>query len=139
MHTARNRSTTESQRRHLLFVQGILRRGEHHERQLAGDAYLGEVSTVDGYRLFDLGSAPGMVVASEGTVRGELYAVTEATLSSLDRLHGHPRWIRRVRVAIEGPAGGCIEAWAYLHTERDVEGRAAIESGDWRAHRESRE
>jgi gamma-glutamylcyclotransferase (GGCT)/AIG2-like uncharacterized protein YtfP len=138
MRPAPPRRTHETDRRHLLFVHGILRRGEHHERLLARDEFLGEVATAEGYRLFDLGSAPGMVVSAEGTARGELYEVSAATLASLDRLHGHPRWIRRQPVVLERASGHRFEAWAYLHTSADVAGKSAIESGDWIAHREAR-
>ena len=132
------RRATETSPRQLLFVHGILRRGEHHERLLARDEFRGEVSTAEGFRLYDLGSAPGMVVAAEGAVRGELYEVSAATLASLDRLHGHPRWIRRQPVVLERTNGQRFEAWAYLHSSDDVAGNRAIESGDWLTHREAR-
>jgi gamma-glutamylcyclotransferase (GGCT)/AIG2-like uncharacterized protein YtfP len=138
MRSTPTRRTLETDRRHLLFVHGILRRGERHERLLARDEFLGEVSTAEGFRLYDLGSAPGLAVSADGVVRGELYEVSAATLASLDRLHGHPRWIRRQPVVLERVSGNRFEAWAYLHTSDDVAGCRAIESGDWLTYREAR-
>jgi len=53
MRNSPTRRSPETDRRHLLFVHGILRRGEHHERLLARDEFLGEMATADGYRLVD--------------------------------------------------------------------------------------
>jgi gamma-glutamylcyclotransferase (GGCT)/AIG2-like uncharacterized protein YtfP len=75
---------------HLLFVYGTLKRGFCREVFLAGQRYLGAASTTAEYRLYDLGSFPGMVEAGAGGVAiiGELYEIDDACLRLLDQEEG---------------------------------------------------
>ena len=60
-----------------LFVYGTLKRGGCRHAPLACQRFLGEARTAPLYRLYDLGSYPGLVPADEGgdVVHGELYEV----------------------------------------------------------------
>ncbi len=86
--------------------------------------------------LFDLGSYPG-VLPGVGRVRGELYHVDDVWIwDRLDAFEGFDSedekgslfLRRRVRLLEPGQ-----EASIYFYN-RDVAGRVAIGTGDWRAH-----
>ena len=116
---------------HRVFVYGTLLAGEPNHRLLRRSRLVGEATTADGFALHNLGPFPGMVRATAGHVRGEVYEVDEATLAALDRLEGHPRFYRRTRIALED--GAAVET--YLLAPEQVEGRPVIDSGNWRARR----
>jgi gamma-glutamylcyclotransferase (GGCT)/AIG2-like uncharacterized protein YtfP len=115
-------------------VYGTLLAGEANHRLLASARGLGEARTVRGFSLFDLGAFPGMVAEGAGVVECELYEVDEATLVTLDRLEGHPRFYRRTQIHFDD--GSLAEA--YLLRRRDVQGCPRIPSGSWRAFRNRR-
>lgn len=75
-----------------------------------------------------------MVRGGAGAVVGEVHEVDDATLATLDRLEGHPRFCTRTRIALE--EGTVVEA--YLLSPEKVAGRPVILSGDWRAHGKDR-
>ncbi|MET0262569.1 MAG: gamma-glutamylcyclotransferase family protein [Rariglobus sp.] len=74
----------------LLFVYGTLKRGCKNHHHLAGQTYTGEARTAPGYRLYDLGDYPGMIVdpSDREGVTGELWSVTDAALAHLDDFEG---------------------------------------------------
>ncbi len=84
-----------------VFVYGTLLKGqENHERFLWNSEYLGKAS-VAGLDMYDIGSFPG-IVPGDGTVKGELYEVSKATLRKLDYLEGEGSlYIRKCRCALD--------------------------------------
>ncbi len=113
-----------------LFVYGSLLAGEaFHHRLMGRTKFLGKAETARGFTLLDLGNYPGMIVAGNGTVDGELYEVDETTLRAIDQLEGHPHFYRRVVI----PLAGGVEAYAYILPKRAAERFAIIPEGDWRA------
>ena len=75
----------------LVFVYGTLKRGLSNHRWLRGQTFLGEARTVAGYRMFDLGGYPGMVLAEGedgGAIEGDVWAVDAEGLRGLDKLEG---------------------------------------------------
>src|SRR5207249_6980142 len=62
-----------------LFVYGTLKRGGRGNRWLAGQRFLGEAVTEPTYRLYDLGTYPGLVrdEANGLAVKGELWEVDD--------------------------------------------------------------
>lgn len=87
----------------LLFVYGTLKRGMKSHSLLAGQEFLGEATTMPLYRLYTFGWHPGMVLDDDDglDVKGELYAVDEATLAKLDEYEGvADDWYVRANVAI---------------------------------------
>jgi gamma-glutamylaminecyclotransferase len=74
----------------LLFVYGTLKRDCKNHVHIAGQCYVGEARSVAGYRLYDLGSYPGMVPDTTDTegVTGEVWSVDETALAHLDDFEG---------------------------------------------------
>jgi gamma-glutamylcyclotransferase (GGCT)/AIG2-like uncharacterized protein YtfP len=84
-----------------VFVYGTLKRGFGNHFLLNNATFVGEYTTKPMYRLF----ASGLPFLSEGgnkAIKGEVYAVDDATLAALDRLEGHPNAYRREAVKLEG-------------------------------------
>ena len=98
-----------------LFVYGTLQSGKrNHRAYLAGQRSLGPARTPPRYRLYDLGSYPGLVECDDGvSVEGELWDVDEACLARVDVLEdvAGGEYERRV-IALEEPA---TEALAYFY------------------------
>ncbi|MCE9531804.1 MAG: gamma-glutamylcyclotransferase [Planctomycetes bacterium] len=86
----------------ILFLYGTLKRGQKSHHFLAGQEFLGEARTMPLYRLYGLGWHPGMVIDLENglEVKGELWAVDDATLAKMDEYEGHPTWFVRQDVAV---------------------------------------
>jgi gamma-glutamylcyclotransferase (GGCT)/AIG2-like uncharacterized protein YtfP len=120
-----------------VFVYGTLRRGGRNDiaRYRPAPQLIGEASIAG--TLFDLGAYPGIVLAGERRVRGEVYAIEPAVEAALDVLEevaddDSGEYIKRqVRVDVGGQWFDCL---VYeIHPTR-IAGRAVIESGDWIAH-----
>ncbi|MFA7405829.1 MAG: gamma-glutamylcyclotransferase family protein [Pelobacteraceae bacterium] len=115
------------ERKHLVFVYGTLRKG-HSNNHLLKDAYCyGTGSTEAGYTMYLISGFP-YVTSSESRypIVGELYAVDDDTLNSLDRMEGHPRYYERKQttVIVEGERH---VAWMYF---RDPQG-VLMKNGDY--------
>lgn len=73
----------------LIFVYGSLKRGYALHHLLEGQFFRGPATTCPLYRIFDLGSYPGLVDWPEGlAVQGELYEVDAECLKRLDEAEG---------------------------------------------------
>jgi gamma-glutamylaminecyclotransferase len=101
-------------KRTTLFVYGTLKRGGPANRWLAGQRFLGEAVTEPKYRLYDLGSYPGLVrdEANGLAVKGELWEVDDACLAGLDDFEDAPKLYARERVAVRG-VDGPVETFVY--------------------------
>jgi gamma-glutamylcyclotransferase (GGCT)/AIG2-like uncharacterized protein YtfP len=88
-----------------LFVYGTLMRGDCRHGALAGQIFLGEAQTLPRYRLYDVGTYPGLVEAAPGLViEGELWDVDDACLARLDLVEGVPDGLYARRpVALTAP------------------------------------
>lgn len=122
----------------LLFVYGTLRKGAGHPMHRVlrdGARYVGP-ATVRG-ALYDLGGIPGLRLEGDGTVHGEVYALTQPTrvLLDLDDYEGEGYDRLQVEARVDGT--GVRTAWAYLWGAPVDEG-AIIASGDWLAPRAGR-
>ena len=87
-------------REHLCFVYGSLMKGESNHRLLRRARFAGAAHTRCSFTLVDLGAFPGLIAGGTSAVRGETYAVGDATLASLDRLESHPTFYRRQEIAL---------------------------------------
>jgi len=129
-----------------LFVYGTLRRDPSHRmfHLLARHGrYVGD-ATVAG-RLFDLGSYPGMFLADQGRVVGELYDIDQASwdevIERLDEYEGcssndpQPHEYRREVVDSQLTNGTRLPAWAYVLAAPPPQA-SEIRSGDYLAWRE---
>jgi len=92
----------------LLFVYGTLRRGEPNHSLLQKSDFLGDTTLVGS--LFDLGEYPALHLDGAGTVYGEVWRTSDATIAALDDYEGVGQGLfDRVRVRL--PWG---EGWAYV-------------------------
>lgn len=98
----------------IIFAYGSLKRGGRGNRFLATQEYLGEAITEPHYRLFDLGSYPGLVHDKDNglAVRGELWEVDEATLAELDDYEYLGVLYTREKIAIQGTSR-YVESFIY--------------------------
>ena len=115
----------------LIFVYGTLKRGCSNHHFLAGQKFAGAARTAPGYRLFDLGGHPGMVVRADDTegVAGEIWEVDPPALKRLDALEGLAEGVyRREAVPLLPPFGDRgIEAYIYPHA---ITGRREV-GAEW--------
>ncbi|QDU38266.1 Gamma-glutamylcyclotransferase family protein YtfP [Maioricimonas rarisocia] len=106
-----------------VFVYGTLMRGDCRHRVLAGQAFLGEARTVSRYRMFDIGSYPGLVESDDGLrIEGEVYRVDKDCLRMLDQVEGvdHGLYARR-RIHLEAPfATQPVEGYLYLRSTQGL-------------------
>ena len=113
----------------LVFVYGTLKRGGRNHSYLAGQQFIGEARTANGYTLYSLGDYPGMVHSTEAgdDVVGELWDVTAACLARLDRLEGLAEGLyARAAISLLPPfADQMVETYLY---SRSLAGRPAIGS-----------
>jgi gamma-glutamylaminecyclotransferase len=74
----------------LLFVYGTLKRGGMNHAQLASEKFIATAQTQPGYRLYDVGSFPGLVpdATAQHSIAGELWEVSDAGLARLDCFEG---------------------------------------------------
>ena len=101
----------------LIFVYGSLKRGYALHHLLSSQQNLGNAVTRSLYRLFDLGSWPGLVDWPEGlAVRGEVYQVDSACLQQLDEAEGVSEALyARRRILLQPPFDReVIHAWFWL-------------------------
>ena len=114
----------------LVFVYGTLKRGQANNHQLAGSAFCGE-AVLPELALYNLGPFPMAIASGDPShcLRGELFAVPDASLAALDRFEGVPRlYERQQRWLSDGRA-----VWVYVGRPRQVRHVARIPSGVWPA------
>ena len=112
----------EGELMHNVFVYGTLKRGQIREHVLHHQRYLGEAATDDGYRLFDCGDYPALIVDPTATrqVRGEVWSVDSACLTELDHIECvEDDLYTRKRIRLRTPfADQLVESYFYqLPTE----------------------
>lgn len=83
---------------HQVWVYGSLRRGEPNHHYLEDAKYLGVYTTPALYTLYDLGEYPALLPLGKTCVVGEVYAVNEETLDTLDELEEVPIEYRREQI-----------------------------------------
>ncbi|HTJ79641.1 MAG TPA: gamma-glutamylcyclotransferase family protein [Rariglobus sp.] len=108
---------------HRLFVYGTLKRGCKNHPHIAGQTYVGDARTAPGFRLYDLGSYPGMVADPSDLdgVTGELWDVDAPALAHLDDFEGVDEGLyQRVSVPIAN-SSDCTAAFTYLYA-RSISG-----------------
>jgi gamma-glutamylcyclotransferase (GGCT)/AIG2-like uncharacterized protein YtfP len=100
-----------------LFVYGTLKRGYCRHHALATEQFLGEAHTAPFYRMFNVGTYPGLVEADGNglSIHGEVWEVSPAALSRLDEVEGtaEGQYARRV-IHLAGDPFGPVEAYFYL-------------------------
>lgn len=107
----------------LVFVYGSLKRGYALHSLLQGQPSPGGAVTKPLYRMFDLGSYPGLVEWPEGlAIRGEVYQVDSECLSRLDAAEGVvERHYARRRILLDAEfQSSDVHAWFWLNAVRDL-------------------
>ena len=115
-----------------VFVYGTLKKGWGNNTLLANSTYKG-AGTVKG-TLINLGSFPALLKEGDSIVHGELYDVTDAILSMLDMLEGHPYFYKRELMNVKHDTSGDIltKVWAYCVPEAFRQSHTVIMNGNWR-------
>ena len=73
----------------LVFVYGTLKRGHQRNHALVNQTFIGSATTAADYRMYDLGSYPGLIEVESGSgdqIQGEIYRVDLACLRQLDQI-----------------------------------------------------
>lgn len=103
---------------HLIFVYGTLKQGDCRSSYLAGQRYVGTAETTPDYRLYHLGSYPGLVDAVEdgNAVQGEVYRIDLECLKVLDEVEGTAEGLyERKQISLRPPFESCyVEGYFYL-------------------------
>lgn len=102
---------------HLLFVYGTLRMGQPNHYLLRSADFL-DTEVVENYRMFSLGSYPGVQALDGAFIVGEVYGITNEQLALCDRLEAYPDLYSRTLVPFRGHM-----AWMYVYNvdSRNVE------------------
>jgi gamma-glutamylcyclotransferase (GGCT)/AIG2-like uncharacterized protein YtfP len=103
----------------LIFVYGSLKRGYALHHLLATQQSQGNAVTRPLYRLFDLGSWPGLIEWPDGlAIRGEVYQVDAECLQRLDEAEGvaEAQYARRP-ILLQPPFDRDeVHAWFWLRS-----------------------
>lgn len=121
-----------SNKKHLVFVYGTLKKGYGNHRLLTGAEFVGNFATAPDYKIYCNGAYPYMVEVGAGKgvpVEGEIYRISDEEQQRCDRLEGHPHMYLRksipimhkieenvqdlIPTTIEG-----VEAYIYQHSVR---------------------
>lgn len=114
----------------ILFVYGTLHKKQpNHKRFLSDAVYLGEAETKRKYELYDVGGFPGMLRGGRNRVVGELYAVDDDTLKTIDRLEGVPHMYRREKIRLRRRSE--VFGYIYQYKPKYDTHIEEIPSGDW--------
>jgi gamma-glutamylcyclotransferase (GGCT)/AIG2-like uncharacterized protein YtfP len=99
-----------------LFIYGTLKRGRSRAHVLKHQNFLGPAVTLLEYRLYDCGSYPGLVCATDGdAIEGELWDVGEPCMRRIDAIEGTDEGLfRRERVRLQ-PPHDVLAVMAYFH------------------------
>lgn len=122
----------------LVFVYGTLKKGFGNHRLLAKAKFIAPAFIING-KMIDLGAFPA-VMEGDMDIEGEIYAVDENTLASLDRLEGHPTFYERKQIeAYLDDERMPAEAWCYF-LSKDSQAHyeklcPVIEEGIWHGSR----
>ena len=72
-----------------VFLYGTLKQGQSLHYAVEGQVFLGHARTEPRYRLFSLGTYPGMVPSEQGLpIEGEVWEVDGRCLRNLDEIEG---------------------------------------------------
>lgn len=130
-----NRSPTNDG--HFVFVYGSLKSGfgNHDLIRHGNGVFIGEAVTVDSdLDMLSMTAFPAVFRGGEYQIAGEVYAVGNACLASLDRLEGNGHFYTREELPVKvhnrfglGMTNFTVPAWIYM-----VDAPSEIESG-WRS------
>ena len=88
-----------------------------------------EAAQIADAELFNLGAYPA-ARPGKGVIYGDLVSIDAQALPIMDRIEGHPKFLRREKVEVETDSGK-TEAWIYWASRGLVIGMRPIACGDW--------
>lgn len=101
---------------HWLFVYGTLMKGQsNHNSFLRNSDFIGD-GKLDGFEMYDLGSFPGIVVG-DGTVRGEVYRVSDSELEAINRLEGEGDLYIKSEATVSLDSGERLSVIVYVYNQ----------------------
>ena len=117
----------------LVFVYGTLKRGHQRSHVLADQTFIGPATTVADYRMYDLGSYPGLIEVAPGAgdqIQGEIYRIDPTCLRQIDQIEAVDQGLyERREIRFDPPLttlslplkplDGSIVAYFYLN---DIDG-----------------
>lgn len=109
------------------FVYGAMLAGEPEHARLGGAALEGQVRTVAGYALVEVGNLGAIVEEGTGAVFGEIYLIDATIIAKLE--DDYPKLYRFESVALEGGDS----AWTLVLDRELARGKRRVAGGDWRA------
>ena len=109
----------------LVAVYGSLKKEFHNHSLLMNSEFIGEHITEPNFTMVDLGAFPAVLNKGTTAIHGEIYRVTEKSLSELDTLEGYPKYYDRIKILTD--AGS---AWMYILAKESA-AYPIIELGEW--------
>ena len=107
-----------------IFVYGTLMKGQRNYAHYLAPAEPCATAVLNGYRMFDIGSFPG-IVRGRGDVKGEVYRVNAQQLAAIDRLEGEGDLYIKTPVNVMVTDDSCLRANVYVYN-RKVKGLPEI-------------
>jgi gamma-glutamylaminecyclotransferase len=109
-----------SDRKHIVFVYGTLKRGYGNNRLLSNATFLGEGETEGRFGLYNGSGFPFVSKNASvfSNIRGDVYAINDSELERLDRLEGHPNFYKREQAPVilqNAKSFHRIYAWVYFN------------------------
>jgi gamma-glutamylcyclotransferase (GGCT)/AIG2-like uncharacterized protein YtfP len=123
----------------LLFVYGILKRGECLDLEKYGAKFIGP-ATVEGVQLYHIGSGVGAREMTwrcndprhEHVAHGEVFEIPDNLWPWLDRIESNGFAYTRKVMSARLPNNGGVMAWIYIHTYPGMVYDKPVEGNDWR-------
>ncbi len=118
----------------MIFAYGTLRQSHRNHQLLENARYYGAGTTLNNYSMYITGGYPYVVdTEARYPIIGELYAVDDETLETLDKMEGHPHYFtrREVPVLVDEKE---YAAWMYVRGPHAV----LMSSGDFNEAANSR-
>lgn len=113
-----------------LFVYGTLKEGHGNNRLLEGSKKIGVGITKKKFGMYSR-HIPYVVDDEETTnIKGELYEISNSTLSRCDLLEGHPRFYERklIDVIVDNTF---YKAWCYINNNIHKNDMKNVLSGEY--------
>ena len=114
---------------HWIFVYGTLKRGDCRAWALRGQRFVGEARSRPEYRMYNVGTFPGLVRSSGGlSIQGELWQVDAACLKILDEVEGLAQGLyTREPITLQPPHDGLdVEAYFYARSTHGMRDCGAV-------------
>jgi gamma-glutamylcyclotransferase (GGCT)/AIG2-like uncharacterized protein YtfP len=123
--TTNSINSPSSNKPHLVFVYGTLRRNHYNHDLISKADFLRDWVTPARYTMISFGFYPAVISVGATPIVGELYKVNDRLLERMDVLEGVPDFYQRD--TIKTPAG---EAFWYVMPEHKKDAVVVL-SGDW--------